>query len=77
MNMKLEEFVTAFADMFVDTPIEEFSASTDFKELDEWSSLLSLSLIALVKKNFERKITGKEIRNCETIEDLYKLIQTK
>ena len=77
MKMTLDEFVVAFADMFEETPKEEFSASTEYKELDEWSSLLSLSLIAFVKKNFEIKLTGKEMRSCETIEDLYKLIQTK
>lgn len=77
MNMTLDEFVAAFADLFEEIPIEDISASTEYKELDEWSSLLSLSLIAFVKKNFEIKLTGKEIRSCETIEDLYKLIQTK
>ena len=75
--MTLEDFVLAFAEQFDETPVEEFNSSTDYKELDEWSSLTALSIIALVKENFDKKITGAEIRNCASIEELYKLIQDK
>ena len=75
--MDLKEFVEVFAEQFDDTPVEVFSKKTDYQSLDEWSSLTALSIIALVKECFDRKITGAEIRSCQTIEDLYNLIQTK
>jgi acyl carrier protein len=75
--MELKEFVEVFAEQFDDTPVEVFSEKTDYQSLDEWSSLTALSVIALVKESFDKKITGAEIRSCQTIEDLYNLIQTK
>ncbi len=74
--MDIKEFVIKFADQFDDTPIEEFTEDTYYKEMDEWSSLTVLGIIALVKEEFGKTITGKEIRNCETIKDLFNHIQS-
>ncbi len=75
--MKLDEFIEAFAAEFDDTPEEEFKAETKFKELDEWSSLTALSIISMVDDQFDKNITGADIRSSETIEDLYNLIIEK
>ena len=75
--MKLEEFVKAFAAEFEETAIELFTPKTIYKELDEWSSLTVLSIIAIVDEEFEKQITGADLRACNTIEDLYNLVQSK
>jgi acyl carrier protein len=75
--MKLELFVEKFAEQFDDTPVAEFSAGTVFKDLDEWSSLTALSIIAMVDEELEKRITGADIRNSSTIEELYHLAQSK
>lgn len=75
--MTLDEFVTAFAEEFDETPAEQFKADTMYKELDEWGSLTALSIIALAMEGFNKKITGADLRACNTIEDLYNLIQAK
>jgi acyl carrier protein len=75
--MELKEFVAAFAEQFDDTDVSEISASTKFHELEEWSSLIGMSVIALAKTQYGKTITGKEIRGCVTVEDLYKLILGK
>ena len=72
--MTLEEFVKRFADEFDETPSEQFQASTDFKDIEEWGSLTALSIIAMVDEEFDKRITGADIRNCKTIEELYRLI---
>ena len=46
--MTLDEFVKAFAAEFDDTPEESFKADTNYKELDEWGSLVALSIISMV-----------------------------
>jgi acyl carrier protein len=73
--MELKEFVEKMRDLFEDTAPEEISEGTYFQELDEWSSLTALSIIAMVKTEYERNITGKQIRTCATIEDLFNYIQ--
>ena len=75
--MTLDEFVQAFAAEFDDTPAEEFKADVKFKEMDEWSSLTALSIISMVDDEFEKNITGADIRSSDTIEDLYNLIIAK
>lgn len=69
--MTLDEFVKAFAAEFDETPAEQFTASTNFKELEEWGSLVALSIIAMVDEQLEKRITGADIRNADTIEALY------
>lgn len=75
--MTLDEFIEAFADEFDDTPVEDFKADTKYRQLDEWSSLTALSIISMVDDQFDKTITGADIRSTETIEDLYNLIQAK
>lgn len=75
--MNLEEFVSRFAEEFEDTAEELFAPDTKFKELEEWGSLTALSIIGMVDEEFDKTITGADIRSCTTIEDLYNVIQSK
>ena len=75
--MNLEEFVVRFAEEFDETPAEQFKADTVFKSLEEWGSLTALSIIAMVDEEFEKRITGADLRSVETIQDLYNLVLSK
>lgn len=75
--MTLDEFIEAFADEFDDTPVETFKADTEFKTLDEWSSLTALSVIAMIDDQLDKSVTGADIRASKTIEDLYNLALSK
>ena len=44
----LNEFIQNFANQFDETDASEFQATTEFRQLDEWSSLMALSIIATV-----------------------------
>jgi len=75
--MDLNEFVKHFAEQFDEIPPEVFKPTTIFKDLEDWSSLTALSIIAMVDEELDKRITGADIRNCSSIEDLYLLIQSK
>lgn len=75
--MKLEEFILNFADQFDDTDASEIQADTEYQELEEWSSLTAMSLIALAKTQYGKTITGREVRSCKTVEELFNLIVSK
>lgn len=75
--MELNDFISNFAEQFDDTDASEIQASTNYKELDEWSSLTAMSVIAMVKTAYNKAVTGKEIRDCETVEDLFNLVSSK
>ena len=73
----LDEFIKLFAEQFDDTDASEITAATEFKNLDEWSSLIALSVIAMVDEEYDVTIKGDEIRNSNTVEDLFNAVRTK
>lgn len=75
--MDLNEFVANFADQFDDTDPEEIQAETLFHDLDEWSSLVGMGIIALAKTEYGTTISGKELKECRTVRDVYNLIVSK
>ncbi len=75
--MELKNFIALFADQFDDTDVSEIQANTHFHDLDEWSSLTGMGVIALAKTEFGKTITGKELRECVTVEEVYNLINSK
>lgn len=75
--MDLNEFVANFADQFDETDPEEIQSETLFHDLDEWSSLVGMGIIALAKTEYGKTITGKELKECKTVKDVYNLIASK
>jgi acyl carrier protein len=75
--MTLNEFVQAFGSEFDETPIEQFTHKTVFKNLEEWGSLTALSIIAMVDEKMDKRITGADIRSSNTIEDLFNSANSK
>lgn len=75
--MDLEEFLENFAEQFDDIDANEIQPDTKFHDLEEWSSLTAMGVIAMFKTRYGMTITGKEIRQCETVEDVFKLIKEK
>lgn len=75
--MELNEFIEKFAEQFEDTDPEEITATTNYKDLDEWSSLIGMMVIALVKTEMGKKVTGDDLKACQSVEALYNLIISK
>lgn len=75
--MEIKEFIEHFAEQFEETPAEKFEVTTEYKALDEWSSLMALSIIAMVDEEYGIVLKGEDIRNSRTIEDLYKVVSSR
>lgn len=73
----LDEFVQLFAELFDDTDPSEITATTVFHDLDEWSSLIGLSVIAMVDEEFDVALKGDDVKNAVTVEDLYNNVIAK
>ena len=72
--MDKNQFLANFADQFDDTDASEITLSTEFHDLDEWSSLTGMGVIALAKTEYGKAITGAELKACVTVEDVFNLI---
>ena len=75
--MEIKEFIENFAAQFDDTEADVFTAETCFRELEEWSSLIALSVMAMVDEEYNVKIKGDEMRGANTIQDLFDLVNSK
>jgi len=75
--MDINEFIEHFAEQFEDTDVAEFKPDTKFHDLDEWSSLIALSIIAMVDEEYDVTLKGVDIEGAKTIEDLFNTVKGK
>ena len=75
--MELQDFIQNIVNLFDDIDTSNFSVLTDFKDNDEWNSLLVLSVIAMVDEEYGIIITSDDIRQAKTIGDSYSIVKSK
>lgn len=75
--MDIKEFISNFAEQFDDLDASVLTPETEFKTLEDWNSLVALSVIAMVDEEYDVTIKGDDIRNAKTIEDLYNNVSGK
>jgi acyl carrier protein len=74
--MELKEFVTNFASQFDDTDPSLITPKTEFRSIEEWSSLYALAIIAMVDQEYGFKLKGDDILRSKTVEDLFNLVSS-
>ena len=75
--MEINEFIANFADQFDETEPNEIVAETKFHDLDEWSSLIALSVLNMVNKTYGYNMTFDEVKSCDTVEDVFNLVKAR
>ena len=75
--MTTEKFLENFANLFDETDASEITLLTEFRNLDEWSSLIALSVIAMADEEYDVKLKGDDIKNATTVEDLFNIVKSK
>lgn len=71
--MNIQDFIDKLVEALEIENASAVTGETVFRDLDEWSSLGVMLLIAMFDEEFEKEITDKDIKACTTVEDLYKL----
>ncbi len=72
--MEIKEFIEKFAEAIEVEDASALTAQTAFHDLEEWSSLSVMLLIAFFDEEFEKEVAEKQIREAVTIQDLYNLV---
>lgn len=75
--MNLDQFIENFADLFDETDPDTIKATTQFKDLEEWSSLVALSVIAMIDEEYDVEFRGDDIRGSNTVQDLYDRVRSR
>ena len=71
--MKIKEFIEKFAEAIEVENVEALTAETEFRQLEEWSSLSVMLLIALYDEEFDKELTPAQIKEAKTLQDMYNL----
>ena len=75
--MDINQFLQSFAEQFDDVDPSDITTDTRFKELKEWSSMVALMVIAMVDENYNKKITGADLREANTVGQLYERLNSR
>jgi acyl carrier protein len=76
--MDIDNFIKNIASQLDDTDASKITAQTKFREeIEEWDSLIALSVIAMVDDVYGVVIKGSDIGNCTTIEDLFNIVKSR
>lgn len=69
-------FIQNFADQLDDTDAAVLTPETEFRQLDDWSSLAALSIIAMIDEEYGVTIGSDAFKNAKTIQNLYDIINS-
>lgn len=75
--MDIKDFIQHFAEQFDETDINEFTPETVFHDLEEYSSLVALSIIAMINEEYDVTLKGDDMSAAVTIEDLFNTVKSK
>ena len=75
--MEIQSFIADFADQFDETDITEFKPETNYRNLDEWSSLTGLAIMNMIEKKYGVKLLASELRSTSTIQDVFDLMESR
>lgn len=74
--MDIQEFINKFVDVFDDTDVSTLKPETNFRELDEWSSMTALATMAMISDEYDVELTADEMRNNSTFIDLFNVVKS-
>ena len=75
--MEIERFIDNFTELFDETDPATITATTRFKDWKEWSSLVALSVIAMIDEEYDVEFRGDDIRGSNTVQDLFNIVKKR
>ena len=74
--MELKEFIENFIEQFEEAPECELTTETCFRDLDGWSSMVALCVMAMCDEEYDVKLKADEMRNANTIGELFETVKS-
>ena len=75
--MDMKKFINDFAQVCDDVDNGVFTPETCFHELEEYSSIPALGIIAMIDEEYGVQLRGDDIRGAQTIGAVYDLVQSR
>lgn len=74
--MILSDFIVLIQEQFDDADLQ-LSATSNFRDIDAYDSIVALSIIAVLDDEYNVSITGDDLKSAPTISELFALVQSK
>ncbi|QAA82127.1 acyl carrier protein [Aequorivita sp. H23M31] len=73
----IEGFISTLETEFDELDPGTLRPETKFTDLDEWSSMHSLIIIALIDTEYGVTITGEDLMSISNVEGLYNIVKSR
>lgn len=75
--MNEQEFIQHFAEQFDETDASQLTLETKFRDIDEWSSIIALSVMAMCAEEYDVILSANEMENANQISDVYEIVKSR
>jgi acyl carrier protein len=72
-----EEFTNQLVAEFEDVEPNTVFPDTNYRDIKNWSSMYALIIIAFIDANFDVQLSADNLKNTQTIRDLYTIVCEK
>ena len=76
-GIELKSFISQLEAEFEELEPGTLKAATGFRDLEEWSSMHALIIIALIDTEYDIILSGDDLRSASTVQDLYDIVVEK
>lgn len=73
--MTIDDLITKLQDELDDLDLTGLTPDTSFLEIEGWSSLYSLIIMALASTEYEAELSAEKMQHIKTVNDLFNAIQ--
>lgn len=75
--MEVEQFVRHFENAVEGIDPDSLTPQTQYHRIPQWDSLALLCLLAMIDCEYEVQVPGMELKQCDTLEDVFQLVTAK
>ena len=75
--MEINQFVHNFENAIWGIKPDSLTPDTRFREIEQWESLALLCLIAMINSEYGVQTGGAELKQCETLRDIFDLVASR
>lgn len=75
--MDLNDFVSKVEAEIEDLEVGSLTADKDYREIEQWSSMYALILIAMIDTEYDVTLSGEDLKQSKTVRDLYEIVKSK
>lgn len=75
--MELQQFINDLEEQFDEVEAGAMTADTEFKQIEEYSSLTAMCIIGMVDSKYSVTLSGDDLGQCKSVKDLFEVVKQK